>query len=140
MDEKDPVMEEIGTRVQLIRKKMGIMQKDFADELGISGASLSEIESGNAKPMFAVYYNLTSKYGVNMYYLLFGLGRMFVDGEPGNSSEFNVPAEYREFLEMFLKYFRESQVIRYAMMSHFETFLSTNENLIEKNIKNNKKK
>jgi transcriptional regulator with XRE-family HTH domain len=45
MAEKDPVMKEIGTYLQLIRKELDIMQKDFADELGISGASLSEIEA-----------------------------------------------------------------------------------------------
>lgn len=138
MAEKDPVMEEFGTRVQLIRKKLGMMQKDFADQLGISGASLSEIEAGNTKPMFEVYYNLTAKFDVNMYYLLFGMGSMVVGGEPGDSSAFNEPTEYRKFLETFLKYFRESQLVRYGMMTHFETFLLGNEHLIEKNIKNNK--
>ena len=48
--------------------------------------------------------------------------------------------EFREFLETFLEYFKKSRLVRYAVMTHFTTFLEEKETLIEKNIKKNKSK
>lgn len=137
MSVKDPVLADIGDRLQAIRKRLGFLQKDFARELGISGASLSEIEAGNAKPRFEVYYNLTGKFNVNIQYLLYGRGETFVAGDVDTAAGERVKRfdEYRRFLESFLKYFRESLLVRYTMMSHFTTFLLEKESLIEKNIK-----
>ena len=137
MSEKDPVLEDIGMRLQFLRKKLGIMQKDFAEELGISGGSLSEIEAGNTKPMFEVCYILSKKYRVGMSYLLFGLGEMFITVESESSSDMSQPDEYRDFLDEFLNYFRESPVFRYAMMAAFTSFLAESEHSIEKIIKIN---
>lgn len=47
MSVKDPVLADIEDRLQAIGKRLGFLQKDFARELGISGASLSEIEAAH---------------------------------------------------------------------------------------------
>lgn len=138
MSIKEPALADLGNRLQAIRKRLGFMQKDFARQLGISGASLSEIEAGNAKPRFEIYFNLTGTFNVSIQYLLYGRGSMFVSGEPdlvGGSVGVKRFDEYRRFLESFLKYFRESLLVRYTMMSHFTAFLLEKESLIEKNIK-----
>jgi transcriptional regulator with XRE-family HTH domain len=138
MNSSDHVLKDIGHRLQNIRKKIQLTQKDFAVEMEISGASLSEIEAGGSKPRIELYYNLTKKYNVNTDYLLHGKGEMFrgasQPGTPGIEKE----DEFREFLETFLDYFEKSRLVRYAMMTHFTTFLEENETLIEKNIKKNK--
>jgi len=141
----DPgVLIEIGKRIQEIRQRLSMLQKDFAHQMGISSASLSEIEKGKAKPRFELFYNLTSQFNVNIYYLLHGQGGMFLDensriiDEPGSTGE-DVERinEYREFLETFLAFFRKSSIFRFAVMTYFTAYLLENEHLIEKNLKLN---
>lgn len=134
----DPVLKGIGQRLQNIRKAINITQKDFAREMEISGASLSEIEAGGSKPRIELYYNLTKKYNVNTDYLLHGKGEMFRVPGQGGTAGIDKEDEYREFLETFLDYFKKSRLVRYAVMTHFTTFLEEKETLIEKNINKNK--
>ena len=138
MTNSDPILKNIGHRLQEIRKVIDINQKDFAGEMEISGASLSEIEAGRSKPRIELYYNLTQKYNVDLDYILHGKGEMF--RRPGQSSTVGIEKddEFREFLETFLDYFKKSRLVRYAVMTHFTTFLEENETLIDKNIKKNK--
>jgi transcriptional regulator with XRE-family HTH domain len=138
MNGTDPILKGIGERLQTIRKKIKLNQKDFAREMEISGASHSEIEAGNSKPRIELYYNITRKYNVNMYYLLHGKGEMFRGQSQSGTPGIEKSDEYREFLETFLDYFEKSRVVRYGMMTHFTTFLEEKEALIEKNIKKNK--
>jgi len=138
MQVNDPVLKDIGQRLQNIRKAIDINQKDFALEMEISGASLSEIEAGGSKPRIEIYYNLTRKYNVNIDYLLHGRGEMFRGPGQSGADGIDKEDEFREFLETFLDYFEKSRLVRYAVMTHFTTFLEEKETLIEKNIKKNK--
>lgn len=138
MQETDPILKDIGQRLQNIRKKIELIQKDFAVEMEISGASLSEIEAGSSKPRIELYYNLTKKYNVNTEYLLHGKGEMFLGASKSGTPGIEKEDEFREFLETFLDYFEKSRLVRYAMMTHFTTFLEEKETLIEKNINKNK--
>jgi transcriptional regulator with XRE-family HTH domain len=138
MQVTDPVLKGIGQRLQNIRKTIKLNQKDFAGEMEISGASLSEIETGNSKPRIELYYNLTKKYNVNTDYLLHGKGEMFRGTGQRGATGIEKEDEFREFLENFLDYFEKSRWVRYAMMAHFTTLLEEKEFLIEKNIKKNK--
>ena len=47
---KDLDLAAIGRRMKEIRKNLGYKQREFAAELNISAASLSDIESGKGKP------------------------------------------------------------------------------------------
>jgi transcriptional regulator with XRE-family HTH domain len=138
MSEASQNLKEIGERLQMVRKRLNLTQKDFAKELGISGASLSEVEAGNAKPMIEIYYNITGKFNVNQDYLLFGAGDMFMDGDNSGISPGESDREYLEFMEKFLYYFKHSKLVRTAVMGHFTTFLLENEATIEKDMKKNK--
>lgn len=137
MTEKDTLLIDIGLRMQTIRKRLGFKQQNFAAELGISPASLSEIEAGRAKPMFDTIFNLTKKFKVNVYYLLHGQGEMFFGGDVEASIGTGKFGDYSEWLRKFLFYFRQSEMVRYAMMSEFKKYLLENERLIEKEIKSN---
>lgn len=134
MTEKDTLLIDIGLRMQTIRKRLGFKQQNFAAELGISPASLSEIEAGRAKPMFDTIFNLTKKFNVNVYYLLHGQGEMFIGDDVERSIGTGKFGEYTEWLRKFLFYFRQSEMVRYAMMSEFKKYLLENERLIEKEI------
>ena len=132
---KDPELQEIGLRLQLIRKKLNLLQKDFAKSLDISNASLSEMEAGNAKPRFELIYNITSKYKVNINYLLHGEGEIFMSDEISRQSGLEIMPEYHLFFKEFLYYFNQSPLVRTAMMNYFRTYILEKENLIEKDIR-----
>lgn len=139
MTEKESELKEIGQRLVAIRKELHMLQRDFARELEISGGSLSEIEAGNAKPRYELIYNLTRKFNVNIYYLLHGKGEMFV---PDDIESFIGPKKYgldtEQWLKKFLFYFNESEMLRYAVMSHFSRFYLENKEVIEASIIKNK--
>ncbi len=136
----EPDLKQIGERMQLIRKKLNFLQKDFARELGISGGSLSEIEAGLAKPRFELFYNLTSKFNVNIYFLLHGDGKMFMseNSDPTHQLDSATYGYFVDWLKKFLYYFRKSELVRYKVMSFFSTYLLEHEELIEKDIDRNK--
>jgi transcriptional regulator with XRE-family HTH domain len=138
MSGKQQNLKEIGERLQLVRKRLKIIQKDFAKELGTSGASLSEVEAGNAKPLIEIYYNITKKFNVNQNYLLFGTGDMFMEEDAVGISPGGNDNEFMEFMETFLLYFKNSKLVRTAMMGYFNTFLLEKEATIEKDMKKNK--
>ena len=99
---RDPVLKEIGFRLQLVRKKLNLLQKDFAKTLDISNASLSEMEAGNAKPRFELIYNITKKFKVNINYLLHGEGEIFMSDEISRQSGLEIKSEYQPFFKDFL--------------------------------------
>ncbi|UCH95404.1 MAG: helix-turn-helix transcriptional regulator [Candidatus Aminicenantes bacterium] len=135
---KDPVLKEIGLRLQLIRKRLNLLQKEFAKMLDISNASLSEMEAGNAKPRFELIYNITRKFKVNVNYLLHGEGEIFMSDEISRQSGLDIRSEYLPFFKDFLYYFNQSPLVRTAMMNYFRTYILEKENLIEKDIRKTK--
>ncbi|MCP5109140.1 MAG: helix-turn-helix transcriptional regulator [bacterium] len=138
----DADLKTIGERLQKIRKQLGMLQKDFAKELGIASSSLCDIEAGNMKPRFELIYSITKKFKVNILYLLHGTGDMFIkeerNGEIFQKSE--VFKQYREWLNDFLYYFDNSPMVRYAMQAYFSIYTTENDLLIKKDIEIEKKK
>jgi len=139
MTDKENELKEIGKRLVAIRKELHMLQKDFAKEMEISGGSLSEIEAGNTKPRYELVYNITKKFNVNIYYLLHGKGEMFI---PDDIESYIGAKKYgsdtEQWLKNFLFYFNESEMLRYAMMSHFSRFCLENKNVLEKSLNKNK--
>jgi len=131
---KESICKEIGERIQLIRKKLNFLQKDFAKSLDISNASLSEMESGNAKPRFRLIFNLTKKHNVNLHYLLYGEGEIFLEKEVSSSKDFKINTEHQTFFKEFLFYFNSSHLVRTAMMNYFRAYILEKEKLIEKDM------
>ncbi len=129
---------DISTRIKLIREKLHLLQKDFANELGISAPSLSEIETGRNKPGLELIVKLADKFNVNFYYLLSGKGEMFADPVMDyflRAPEFAVNTEdVREFLEIFSR----SKEIQYHTISEFKSRMMREGDLILKRIGLNK--
>lgn len=130
----DKLLKEIGKRLQLIREKLNFLQKDFALEVEVSNASLSEMEAGNAKPRFELIFNLTKKFNVNINYLLHGKGPVFLPEGIDSIKNIELSDESMAFLEDFIKYFSQSQLIRTSMINHFRSYLIENYGLIQKDI------
>ena len=131
---KDKLWKEIGERVQGVRKKLNLLQKDFAKTLDISNASLSEIESGNAKPRFELIYNITKKYQININYLLHGEGEILLPDEIQRQNGVTIQPRHRDFFSEFLYYFNCSPLVRTAMMNYFRAYILEKEKLIKKDM------
>jgi len=131
---KEHLWKEIGLRIQVVRKKLSLLQKDFAKSLNISNASLSEMEAGNAKPRFELLYNITKSYNVNLNYLLHGEGEIFMPNEISRQSVIEITPGHKDFFKEFFYYFNCSHLVRTAMMNYFRTYILEKETLIKKDI------
>jgi transcriptional regulator with XRE-family HTH domain len=142
--DEEKLLKDIGLRIQAIRRRLNYNQKEFASNLGISNASLSEMEAGNARPRFELIYNIIKLHHVNIHYLLYGEGDMFQaeswESELSGSESFTMTAEYRSFFkELFFK-FKTSQLVRTSVMNHFREYVLDNDQRIEKDIRQSTEK
>lgn len=128
------LLKEIGLRIQVVRKRLNLLQKDFASTLDISNASLSEMEAGNAKPRFELLYNITKRYNVNLNYLLHGEGDIFLPDAISRRNLMEISPGDGDFFKEFFHYFNCSHLVRTAMMNYFRTYILEKETLIKKDI------
>lgn len=66
----------IGERIQLVRKSTGLSQVKFAESLELSQGFLSNLEKGRYQPTPEILIRITSKYRINANWLLVGEGEM----------------------------------------------------------------
>jgi transcriptional regulator with XRE-family HTH domain len=131
---KQRLWKEIGSRILGVRKKLNLLQKDFAKAMEISNASLSEIESGHAKPRFELIFNITKKFEININYLLHGEGEILMPDEIERQSGMAIHPAHRDFFGEFLYYYNGSPLVRTAMMNYFRTYILEKEKLIKKDM------
>jgi transcriptional regulator with XRE-family HTH domain len=67
-------MESIGERVKYIRKMYKLNQQQFSTALDISQGRLSEIEKDKCKPSAETLISISTKFNVNLNWLLLGEG------------------------------------------------------------------
>jgi transcriptional regulator with XRE-family HTH domain len=133
--ENETIKETISDRIKKIRNMLNIKGKDFAPRLKISGPSLSEIENGKYYPNFEFIYNIVREFNVNLYYLIFGEGNMFI--EPGKRTDMGILEELvsnNKNIRRFIYYFERSEIIRYFILSEFKQKLLMDKELIEKDL------
>lgn len=126
----------IGKRLLAIRKKLEIMQRDMAKEIGISSGSLSSIESGIYMPRFEQLYHLIGKYNVSISYIIFGQGPMFMAADPDTAIQNRkYGEESQDWLKRLYYYFNESELFRYSLMSYVSKYMMENKKIIDAEIK-----
>ncbi len=129
-------LKKIGERILAVRRRLYMNQNEFARAMGVSNGSLSMMETGKAQPRFELLYNITKKYNVNLAYIFFGRGEMFLPKEIDARIEIkNYGPETEDWLQEFIHYFNESRVFRFGVMSQISRFLLENRDLIELDIK-----
>ncbi|MCP5102119.1 MAG: helix-turn-helix transcriptional regulator [bacterium] len=112
---------EFGIRLKQVRKSLRLTQKDFAERLKISGATLSELESGKYKPGHDFFVKISSAFDVNLYYLLFGEGEMFLDPTHAYAERSENFAVNLKDVREFFHYFERSQLVQYSTLAHFKS-------------------
>ena len=112
----------IAGRIQEIRGALEMRGKDFAEKLGVSGPSQSEIEGGKYLPNFEYIVSLVQVFQVNLYYLMFGEGEMFAKMPEGyDLREMEKLSEGNKDVKKFLYYFVRSTIARYHVLLEFNT-------------------
>lgn len=134
------VKKEVGSRIRNIRKTLKLNQKEFGKRLTISDASLSEIETGKFKPGFDVLMNLVTEFNVNLYYVFFGKGEMFLDPTVSLSGRIEEFAVNVNHVRKFLYHFERSPFIQYAVLTQFREMLIKNKEIISQDLEGYEKK
>ena len=110
-----------GERIKKIRKALNLKQKEFAERLNMSSPSLSEIETGKYKPGYDFLINISKEFNVNLYYVLFGEGDMFIDPILSSYRRVKEFAVNIEDVRDFLYYFERSSILQYFILNQFKT-------------------
>lgn len=134
--------EELISRLKAIRHALDLSQKEFAGHIKISAPSYSEIETGKYKPKFDVIQSIGKAFNVNLYYLLYGEGEMFIDpSHPFFKSTSGFLIKDHE-VRKFFRYFEYSPMVQLMVLAHFRKILNTEKEAIEKemaeSLENNK--
>jgi len=115
---KQPI--EYPERMKLIRQTLNLKQAELAKELNIAPATLSEWESGKYKPDFETIRLLSEKYNISLYYLIHGLGDMFLDPVVKDIMVSDRTHVNKEAFSEFLYYFVNSAVMQYYIMTKYQ--------------------
>ncbi|MCP4230071.1 MAG: helix-turn-helix transcriptional regulator, partial [bacterium] len=99
-------------RLRLVRQTLTMTQKEFAARLKISGPALSEIENGKYKPGFDFIVNISREFNVNLYYLLFAEGDMFLDPTRAYTNRMEKFAMNIPEVRRFFNYFERSPFVQ----------------------------
>jgi transcriptional regulator with XRE-family HTH domain len=81
------MMDSIGERLKLLRRKLGLTQVKFAEKLGRSKRSIQEWESGRNEPSERVLRLIEQTFSVNPEWLRHGKGEMFTKPKTVNIDE-----------------------------------------------------
>jgi len=122
----------IASRIRAIREALKLTQKQLAERLTISGATLSEFENGKYPPNFDCIFNIYKEFHVNLYYLLYGEGEMFEERGGPLSLRLDRLCKENKDVTRLLEYFEKSSVIRYYLMSQFKSKMVLDKDIIEK--------
>ena len=125
---------DLADRLKKIRLELNLKQKEIAAELKISKATYSEVEGGNYNPNFNLIENIVLKYNVNLYYLLFGEGEMFLDAKQSFRARKPLYAVSKEEIDQFMWYLERSPAVQFMILGFFRTILNKEKDTIQKEI------
>ncbi len=127
---------EVGKRIREIRKLKNLKQEEFAEALNTSTSSLSELETGKHKPSTDILVKLVDTYDVNIHYVLFGNGDMFIDPVVLTATRMLKYVFNLRYLEEFLYKFERSKYLQIEIMKSYIALMITDDRreLIEKEV------
>jgi len=125
----------VSERIKEIRAALNLTQKELSSRLKVSNSTLSDVEKDKYNPNFELIRGLVDVFKVNIYYLLFGEGEMFIEPGKDQFRQLEGLANRNEGIRKFLYYFEHSAIFRYIIMSNAEEVLIANFQRIDKEIK-----
>lgn len=91
----------IGERIRIVRKDLGMSQKEFGDRIGISDNYVSEIESGKKEPSVPILLAIEYRFGISMVWIKTGEGKKEASKEV--KDVFSVSEEEKEIIRALRK-------------------------------------
>lgn len=131
---------EVGFRLKKIRKVLRLKQKEFAAILNMSDTYLSDIENGKQKPGYEVPGILAKEFNINLNYIFFGEGEMFIDPILRISDRIDEFAVNREDVRKFIYSFERSPAFQYYMFNEFRLLLEKRKEVISRELEEYEKK
>lgn len=77
----------MNTRIKLLRTELNMSQEAFAKRLGVTGASISKIESGQRKLTGQMILLICREFNINETWLRYGEGEMYKSMFPSEISQ-----------------------------------------------------
>jgi len=99
----------IGERIRLIRKKLGLTQKEFGERIGVIDRLVSKWEKGLNEPTSKSLKAIAQEFNVNLHWLLTGEGEMFIDKNKKGQGNFTEKANINPELYNFIALLSEEQ-------------------------------
>jgi len=121
-------------RLVLIRKTLGFNQKDFAQKLNMSPATLSEVEAGKYRPHHDFFFNLAKECDINLHFLILGEGKMFRDPIEEFGKSTVALSVNKEDMRSFFWYFQRSRIMQYHILGSFRSILGKERGAIQKEV------
>ncbi len=124
-------MKNVGWRLREIRNRLNMSQEEFGQVLGLKRSSLGRHERDECFPTGKMLSILVNKYNISMDYLLCNRGSLFYKEREGKNI---MDEEIKEMLGLMSKV----PLIRHSVMSYYQRFKLENQDLIEKELSENK--
>lgn len=126
---------EIGDRLKKIRKTLDLTQADFGEKIGLKPTAIGQMENGARNITERTTILLKEKYGVNIQYLLNGIGEMFIEPSDFSLDEYAKSKDLKEKeVSLIREFMNLDPSVREALYGMFEKAFSSNVENITKSL------
>jgi transcriptional regulator with XRE-family HTH domain len=124
---------EFGQRLKEVRFHLKLIQREFAEKIGVTNGFISSLEGGNNTPGIFVLRKMSQALNISMDYLINGIGSPLLQ-EPGRPSmpSLGIDADTPDIerIRELVQYMIESPFVKFAVLMHFTDFLHKNKETI----------
>ncbi|MCP4146433.1 MAG: DUF3387 domain-containing protein [bacterium] len=129
------VLVDFGKRIKLVREQLEFTQIQLAESTSNSRDTIMQIENGQVKCGIDFLFYVSDVFGVNLYYLVHGIGDMFLNQKP------SIPGgkafgDAVDSLKLLAWYLQASPLLRAATISQAIKTQYANESAIIRDLKN----
>jgi transcriptional regulator with XRE-family HTH domain len=126
--------ESIADRVIHLREILDLKQYQLAERIKVPGSSLSDLENRKTKKDFKILKNLASELNVNLYYLLFGEGDMFIEPEFFRMILADDMTIDKDQVRTFFRHFSQSPSLQLLTIAYYRKVMVIEKSIIQKEI------
>jgi transcriptional regulator with XRE-family HTH domain len=127
-----PQQESIADRLKRIREILGLKQYQLAEKINVPGSSLSDLENQKTKKDFKILKSLAAELNVNLYYLLFGEGDMFIEAEYFRMITADAMTIDRDQVRTFFRHFIQSPSLQLLTIAYYRKVMLMEKNILQK--------
>ncbi len=133
---------DVAARMKHIRETLGLKQKVLARSLGVSTANISDVENGKYKPKFDLIVSMVAQYNINIFYLFFGEGEMFMEKNSNPPERHGLDNNFvnKEEVSNFLHHLERSPLVEFSSLYSFRLLMAKDGDAIRKEIEDFEKK